>query len=118
MSLVFNSKTYTGQQYNGPQVTYSGAGKTVSVKDDVRLSATPPKASAVFSGVGRTDAKLTRTLTLTGALTPKAEAIVDSQVRVPVGSTEADVDALLTDFGAFLAGASFKAHVKAQQIAF
>jgi hypothetical protein len=37
-------------------------------------------------------------------------------VNVPVGSASADVDALLNDMGAFLASASFKTHVKSQQV--
>lgn len=118
MSLTVNTGTYTGDSYQKDQVGYIGAAKTVSVKDDVKLSRTAPKPTAVFSGVGRTSAKLTRTLTLTGALTPTGDAIVDIQVSVPVGYTAANVDSLLNDMGAFLASASFKTHVKSQQIAF
>jgi hypothetical protein len=118
MSLTINAKTYTADSFQAQQVGYIGTLKTVSVKDDVRLARTQPKASAAFSGTGRTSAKLTRTLTLTAALSPSGEAIVDIQVSVPVGAAGADVDSLLNDMGAFLASASFKTHVKAQQIAF
>lgn len=118
MSLTINAKTYTADSFQQNTVGYIGSLKTVTSKDDVALRRTAPKPTAVFSGVGRTSAKLTRTLTLTGALTPKGDGIVDISVSVPVGFTAADVDALLDDMGAFLASASFKAHVKTQQISF
>lgn len=118
MSLVFNTKTYTSDSYQKDQVGYIGALKTVSVKDDVKLQRTAPKPTVSFSGVGRTQAKLTRTLALTGALTPQWDAIVTIDCVVPVGFTGADVDALLNDFGAFLSSASFKTHVKSQQISY
>jgi hypothetical protein len=118
MSLTVNAGTYTGDSFGVNAIGYIGAAKTVTIKDDVKLSRTAPKPTAIFSGVGRTSAKLTRTLTLTGALTPTGDAIVDIQVSVPVGYTAANVDTLLNDMGAFLASASFKSHVKSQQIAF
>lgn len=118
MSLTINAKTYTADSFNTSQIGYIGASKTVSVKDDVVLKRTAPKPTSVFSGVGRTSAKLTRTLTLTGALTPTGDGMVEINVSVPVGYTAADVDALLNDMGSFLASASFKSHVKAQQLSF
>lgn len=118
MSLSINAKTYTADSFQQNTVGYIGAAKTVSVKDDVVLQRTQPKSSVSFSGVGRTMAKMTRTLTLTGALTPTGDAILSVNVSVPVGYTAADVDALLNDMGAFVASASFKSHVKSQQVAF
>lgn len=118
MSLSINAKTYTADSFQKDIVSYIGAAKTVSIKDDVKMARTAPKASATFSGLGRTTCKLTRTLTLTGALTPTGDGIVTIEVAVPVGYTAADVDTLLNDMGAFLASASFKSHVKSQQIAF
>lgn len=118
MSLVFNAKTYTPDSFQQHAVGFIGAAKTVSVKDDLVLRRTAPKSTAVFSGVGRTSAKMTRTLALTGAATPTGDAILDIAVSVPVGYAAADVDALLNDLGAFLSGANFKTHVKSQQISF
>jgi hypothetical protein len=118
MSLTINAKTYNADSYSVNYVGYIGSLKTTSVKDDVRLARTAPSATVSFSGVGRTEAKLTRTLTLTGALTPAADAIVQISVQVPVGFAGADVDSLLNDMGSFLASASFKTHVKSQQISY
>lgn len=118
MSLTVNASTYTADSFQKDQVSYIGPAKTVSVKDDVRLARTAPKPTALFSGVARTSAKLTRTLPLTGALTPTGDAIVDIQVSVPVGHSAANVDTLLNDMGALLSSASFKTHVKSQQVSF
>lgn len=118
MALTINAKTFNADSYGKDSVGYIGSGKTVSVKDDVRLARTAPKPTVSFSGVGRTNAKMTRTFTLTGALTPAGDAICSIDVSVPVGYAAADVDTLLNDMGSFLASASFKTHVKSQQIAY
>lgn len=119
MSLVFNTKTYTSDSPVGQNgYGYRGALKTVSVKDDLVLRRTAPKPTTVFSGVGRVQSKLTRTLTLTGALTPTGEAIVSIDISFPVGSASADQDAMLNDMGAHLAHADFKLLAKNQQIVF
>jgi len=118
MSLIINAKTYTADSFLQNAVGYIGTLKTVSVKDDVVLKRTAPKVTEVFSGVGRTSAKSTRTFVLTGAKTLASDAICEISVSVPVGFAGADVDALLNDMGSFLASASFKAHVKSQQVAF
>lgn len=118
MTISVNTKTYSADSFSTNSVRYIGPLKTVTVKDDYSLSRTAPKKTSVFSGVGRTSAKLTRTLTLTGALTPTGDGIVEINVSIPVGFASADVDALLNDTGAFLASATFKTHVKSQQINF
>ncbi len=118
MSLSINAKTYTADSFGLDQVGYIGPGKTASYKDDTKLSRAFSKATSTYSGNSRTDAKLTRTLTLTGSITSKGDMIVDINVSVPVGYTAADVDTALNDFGAFLASATFKTHVKSQQINF
>lgn len=118
MSLVFNTKTYTADSFQQNQVGYIGAAKTVSVKDDVKLSRTAPKPTATFSGLGRTSAKLARTLTLTGALTPSGDGSLTIDVAIPVGAASADIDALCNDWGAFISGANFKTLVKNQQISY
>lgn len=118
MSLTINAKTFNADSFQRDQVGYIGTLKTVSVKDDVVLKRTGPKPTSVFSGVGRTSAKLTRTLTLTGALTTSGDGIVEISVSVPVGAASADVDSLLNDMGSFLSSATFKTHVKSLQVSF
>jgi len=116
MSLTFNTKTFNADQFGSNAVGYNGPAHTLSVKDDLLLKRTQPKPNAAFSGVGRTSAKLSRTLTLTGALTPTGDAIIEISVSVPVGSSGANVDTFLDDMGALLSGADFKTHVKNQKI--
>jgi hypothetical protein len=118
MSLTINAKTYNADSFQQNAVGYIGPLKTVSVQDACILRRTAPKETAVFSGVGRTSAKATRTLTLTGAKTLTGDAILEVSVSIPVGYASADVDTLLNDMGAFLASASFKTHVKSQQVNF
>lgn len=118
MSLSINAKTYTADQFGADAVGYAGPNHTLTVVDKTQLSRVGPKATASFSGVGRTQAKLTRTLGLTGVLTPSGNAIITVNVSMPVGSAGADIDTLLNDMGAFVASASFKTHVKNQQISY
>lgn len=118
MSLVFNAKTYTANSFGSNFVGYIGAAKTASVKDDVKILSTQPKPTETFSGMSRTQSKLSRTLTLTGAKTTAGDAIITIDVAIPVGFAGADVDALLNDFGALLASATYKTIVKSQQISY
>jgi len=118
MSLTINTKTFTADRYGQDAIGYVGPAHTLSLLDDVQLSRVAPKPTSVFSGVGRTSAKLTRTLTLTDALTPTGNAIVSISVSVPVGAASADVDDLLNDMGSFLSSATAKTHVKGLQISY
>lgn len=118
MSLTINAKTYAADSYAVDKVVYNGPNQTATVKDSTSLSRQRPKATSAFSGLSRTQAKLTRTLTLTGALTSVGDLILSIDVAVPVGAASADIDAALNDMGAFLASATFKSHVKTPQIAF
>lgn len=112
MSLTINAKSFTADGYAANATNYAGPAKTLSLKDDLRLAKTSPKATATFSGVARTQAKLSRTLTLTGALTPSHDVIMDLAVSVPVGAASADIDSAVNDFAAWVAHASFKTLVK------
>lgn len=118
MSLTVNAKTFTADSFGTNAVVYNGPAHTLSLKDDIRLGRVAPKPTTTFSGVGRTAAKLSRTHTLTGALTTTGDAILEISVSVPVGTASADIDALLNDMGSFLSSASFKTHVKGLQISF
>lgn len=118
MSLTINAKTFTADSFEKDRVRYFGPAKTASLKDDATLSRQAPKPTAVFSGMSRTAAKLTRTMTLTGALTSTGDAIVNVDVTIPVGAASADIDSILNDVGSLVSSASMKAHVKQTQISF
>jgi hypothetical protein len=116
MSLTFNAKTYTSDSFSANNVGYIGAAKTVSVADDLRLARTAAKPTATFSGTGRTEAKLTRTHTLTGAITTSGNSIARLEFALPVGIASADVDAICADLAALVGSADFKTHLKTQKI--
>jgi len=116
MSLTVNAKTYAADAVQRDSVAYAGPAHTVSAKDTIKLARTAPKPTEAFSGVGRYGAKLTRTLTLTGAKTTVADAIFDLTVQVPVGSTSADIDTLIGDMSVYLGTTGFKDAVKRQLI--
>lgn len=116
MSLSINAKTYVANGMTAQAASYIGPSKTQTIKDDAVLRYTPARASASFSGLGRVSAKLSRTFTLTGALTPYGDMIGDLTFATPVGAAGADIDTFLNDLGAYLASASFKDLVKKQQV--
>lgn len=118
MSLAINAKTYTANSFASNAVEYNGPAKTASVKDNALMRYVSPKLTAAYSGVSRVYCTLTRTLTLTGAVTPTGDLAVKIEVMVPVGASGTDIDTALNDMGAFLASASYKTHVKTPQINF
>lgn len=118
MSLTINAKTYTGNSFDTSAVGYTGPLKTFTMKDDVVLRKIDPKPTSTFSGVSKAFSKLTRTLTLTGSLTPTGDMIVDISISTPVGAASADVDSALNDMGSHLSSASFKTLVKNQLISY
>lgn len=118
MPLTFNTKTYTADSFQKDQVAYAGALNTVSVKDILKMLRQAVVPTSLFSGLSRTEARLTKTLTLTGALTPTGDMTLRCLVSVPVGYASADVDAAINDFAALIAHADFKTHVKSQKISY
>lgn len=113
MSIVLNTKSYEADIAISPnQVPYKGPANTLSVKDRMDLYRVDPKGTATFSGVGRSRAKIVRTLTLTDAKTVTGDAIADISVSVPVGATAANIDSLADDIGAFTSSAAFKLLLK------
>jgi hypothetical protein len=118
MALTINTKSFTPDRYGQDAIGYVGPANTLSVADALQLTRVYPKPTALFSGVGRSSAKLTRTLTLTNALTTTANAIVQINVSVPVGAAAADVEAMLADMGSFLSGTDVKSLAEDLQISF
>lgn len=116
MSLTVNAKTYDADSISPNLVGYTGPAHTLSVKDKISLGRTAAKPTTVFSGVVRGDAKLTRTLTLTGALTTTGDAIFEMKTSIPIGAADADIDTACADLGAWIASAQFKTILKESQV--
>lgn len=118
MALTPGAATFNSDSFQKDTVGYIGALKTNTVKDDIVLRRVAPKPTAVFSGVARSGLKFTRTLTLTGALTPTADLIFDVSVSAPAGAAGADLDTAIALFAAMVAETDFATLVKTQKISF
>lgn len=112
MALTVNAKTYTGDGYTANAVTYVGPAHTQTVKDDFKIARVAAKPTSVFSGVTRHSFKLTRTHTLTGALTTVGDSITEWQTSLPVGIAAADVDTICADLSTFFGTAAAKTMMK------
>jgi len=103
MTITVNTKVYTADAASSSNsIPYLGVANTITVADRFDLYRTPAKATKLFSGVARARVKLTRTLTLTGALTTTGLATIDCAINVPVGAASADVNSMLSDISAGL----------------
>jgi hypothetical protein len=106
MSITLNTKVYNPDVASSKDsIPYVGPGNNVTTVDKIDLFRTAPKPTKDFSGVARSRVRLTRTLTLTSALTPLGQGSVDTAINVPVGASSADVEAMLEDHAAGLAQA-------------
>lgn len=112
MSYTVNTKAYALDTIGTSSATYIGPGKTVSVKDDLKMSRQAAKSTATYSGNARAKMQLTRTSTLVNAKTLTGDVLGVVEVSAPVGTQESDIDTLLADIGSFVASADFKALVK------
>lgn len=113
MAIVVNTKSYTRDvSASGSSVPYIGPGNTVSMKDKMDLARISPKATNTFSGVARSEGKITRTATLTNAKSPTWDAIGKANITFPVGMATADMDTFLTDFASLVASSEFKTLAK------
>lgn len=118
MSLTPGAATFTADSYQKDSVGYVGVLKTNSVKDDIALRRVHPKPTATFSGVARSGLKFTRTMTLTGALTPTADLIYDVSVSCPVGVDPTALATATALFAAMAAEADFATLVSGGKITY
>mgnify|MGYP001140973330 CR=1 FL=1 len=116
--MQFNSKTYKLDSSTANSATYRGPGQTLSIRDQLQLSRQRIKTSAAYSGTSRGNATLTRTVPLTGALTPTGVASLSVDPALPVGMADADQDALIADFRGFVASSEFATWVKSRTFIF
>lgn len=117
MALTVNATTYTLDSYpSANSALYYSSAHSATNKDDFRIARVAPKATSTFSGVNRQSFKLTRTHTLSGALTSTGESITEMSFSLPVGISAANVDSICADLGAFFASAAGKTMVKSQVI--
>jgi hypothetical protein len=101
MTITVNTKDYVRDSSpNANTEVYRGPNATASVKDALLLSRTAAKPTDTFPGMAKSRGKFTRTVEY--ATGKYADAIIEFTSSFPVGTAEADVDALRDDMGDFL----------------
>lgn len=102
MTLTVNALTYNVDSQRSPDIVrYSGPSNTLSTKDYIDLYRTSPKPTATFAGVGKAEAKLTRTLT--DGADVVGTGILQVQTSFPVGASSTEMQAMVDDLAAWLA---------------
>lgn len=115
MTITVNTKAYEkDSSLNANAVRYAGPNQTFSKTDAIDLKRTAPKPTKDFAGVARAQLKLSRTLA-TGAES-SAIGLADVNFSIPVGASDADIDALIADVAGLIQSAAGIAVVKKHDI--
>lgn len=102
---TINTKDYNLDTTLNPNaVRYNGPGHSFMVVDVMDFKRTAPKATKDFAGMARAQIKFNRTL-FTDATGKKTSGSLTIDAAIPVGAIEADINSLLSDAAAVLAGA-------------
>lgn len=105
MPLTVNAATYAGDTARSPDsYRYLGPAHTHAVKDYIDVKRTAPKPTSVSKGWGKSEVKLTRTLT--NGTDSVGDAIVSISTSFPVDAVAAQKELMLTDLGVFLGTAT------------
>jgi hypothetical protein len=84
-------------------VAYTGPANTLTTKDTVEFKRVMPKPTSTFKGVARPTFKQVKTVEINATTGETADAIVQLTASLPVGMTDAAIDAFLADLAAFAA---------------
>nr|URG15829.1 MAG: coat protein [Leviviridae sp.] len=118
MSLTINTKPFNLDTVSANGTLYVGPAHSFSSKDVLGLGRQPIKSSATFSGMSRGNAKLTRSHALTGAVTEKGDSFVAAEFGIALGTADADVEALVEDFAAYVSSQAFLDQAKKRAVNF
>ena len=113
MPLTVNTRTYTADQQNNNAWSYRDSASTAALPSALRIGRTPPKASGMFPGQSKTDAKFNKTVVVNTLPLP---AIIRAESSTPVGMPDAELDVLIADFRSFVASTAFVDLVKGGKI--
>lgn len=114
---ILNTRTYKQDSVNPDSVTYTGPSHTFSSKDELQLSRIRPKAGRNGDlGVARPEMKLTRSVVVNPVTGEKKDMILKCPASLPVGSSAADIEALLADAASFFGSDNAKALYKALDV--
>lgn len=98
-----NTRTYSPNKVQPDAVGYAGPAHTFSSKDTIELKRVEPKPTSTFKGVARPTFKQVQTVEIDSVTGATADAIIQLTASLPVGMTDAAIDALLDDLAAFAA---------------
>lgn len=102
MSLTINTKAYANDVARAPNIyRYLGPAHTFANKDYVDCYRTSPKPTSTFAGVGKSEIKLTRTVT--DGTDEVGDAIASFNVSFPADAATAQLQAVIDDLAAWLA---------------
>lgn len=119
MSIEIGLKTYEQDTAVNPnRMTYVGPAHTFTIADVLVMGRTAPKPDVRtgFKGVSKTDSRFARSVEVDYDTTQKTEGIIRVETSLPVGTSEADVDALIADFAEWVGSAEFGLLVKKHDI--
>lgn len=94
MSLTVSTKSYTEYRTNPDAIAYAGPANTMNSKDTIEFKRVFPKPTATFAGVGRPTVKVVRSVTIGSSV---VDMILNISGSIPVGTAQADIEALLAD---------------------
>lgn len=105
MSITVNSRTFAIDSVSGNnQVVYRDTNSTLVSPSVLRLSRTDPTPQGSFPGVGKTDSRFHRRAINGDSNWP---AVMYVGTSVPANMIQAEKDALLADFRAYVASDAF-----------
>lgn len=105
MSLTVNAKTYANDVARSPDsYRYLGPSHTFATKDYIDAYRTSPKPTSTFNGVGKAEAKLTRTMT--DGTDPVGTGLISVSVSFPADADTTEQATMITDMAVWLATAS------------
>lgn len=110
--MLLNTRTYTEDRVNPDSVRYVGPANTLTISDTFEMKRVYPKPTSTFAGVARPTAKRVKTVSLNGDAATPGDMISQFGGSIPVGTSDADIDAMCADWAAFFASNEAKALCK------
>lgn len=103
MSLTLNTRTYNADRIATDSVGYAGPAHTLTTIDTVAFGRVYPKPTSSFKGVARPSVKKVKSQTINATTGETASSIFTVGASLPVGMTDAAIEAELADLAAFFA---------------
>jgi hypothetical protein len=113
MSITINTRAYTLDSQGADTARFAGPAHTLSQADTFELQRAYPKPGRNGDlGVGRPSVKRVKSVVVNATTGERKDLRAQVLGSVPVGTANADIDALCDDVAAFLSSAQGKALFK------